>query len=106
LLVAVNLLQAFGYLLFSGIGGIGDWAVVIRGLEPAPAWRLALTVVGASLYFVVAPRLLMLGLEPFLPARPERRVARVRTLCLLSYLVGGATFVLAGILNPRGWVYV
>jgi hypothetical protein len=33
LLLAVNLLMPFGYLLFSGLGNIGDWAVVVRGLE-------------------------------------------------------------------------
>jgi hypothetical protein len=106
LVLAVNLLQAFGYLLFSGVGGIGDWAAVVRDLQPAALWRLGLTVVGAVLYFVVAPRLIMPWLEPFLPAEPEERLARVRTLTLLPYLVGGATFVLAGALNPLGWIYV
>ena len=106
LLLAVNLLQAFGYLLFSGIGGIGDWAVVVRGLEPAAVWRIGLAVAGAWLYFIAAPRLLMPWLEPFLPTDPQSRVARVRTLTVLPYLVGGATFVVAGVLNPRGWIFV
>src|SRR5262249_36058786 len=106
LLFSVNLLQAFGYLLFSGIGGIGDWAAVVRGFEPAGGWGLGLTVAGAGLYFVVAPRLLMPRLEAFLPADPAERVARTRTLSLLPYLVGGVAFVLAGVLNPLGWLYV
>jgi hypothetical protein len=106
LVLAVNLLQAFGYLLFSGIGGVGDWAVVVHDLQPAALWRLGLTVAGVVLYFVVAPRLIMPWLEPFLPAEPTERLARVRTLTLLPYLVGGATFVLAGVLNPLGWIYV
>ncbi len=102
LLLSVNLLTPFGYLLFSGLGSIGDWAVVIRGLEPTLAWRGALAVAGAVLYFLVAPRLLMPPLEPFLGAGTERRQARARTLALLPYLVGGLTFVLAGLLNPHG----
>jgi hypothetical protein len=106
LLLAVNLLQAFGYLLFSGVGGLGDWAVVVGGFQPVVLWRLGLAVAGAVLYFVVAPRWIMPWLEPFLPAGPAERVARVRTLSLLPYLVGGATFVLAGVLNPLGWIYV
>jgi hypothetical protein len=106
LVLAVNLLQAFGYLLFSGLGGIGDWAVVVRDLRPAVVWRFLLTVAGAVLYFVIAPRWIMPWLEPFVPAEPSGRAARVRTLTLLPYLVGGATFVLAGVLNPLGWVYV
>ena len=106
LVLAVNLLQAFGYLLFSGIGGLGDWAAVVRDLQPAALWRLGLVVAGALLYFLVAPRLFMPELEPFVPAEQGERVARVRTLTLLPYLVGGATFVVAGALNPLGWVYV
>src|SRR5574338_377040 len=66
LLLAVNVLTPFGYLLFSGVGGIGDWAVVVEGLHPALAWRLGLAVVGAVLYLVVTPPLLMAELEPFL----------------------------------------
>jgi hypothetical protein len=106
LVLAVNVLQAFGYLLFSGIGGIGDWAVVVRDLHPAALWRLGLVVAGGVLYFLVAPRLFMPELEPFLPADREQRVARVRTLTLLPYLAGGATFAIAGALNPLGWIYV
>src|SRR5215468_4642168 len=59
LVLAVNLLQAFGYLLFSGLGGIGDWAVVVRDLHPVVLWRALLTAIGAVLYFVVAPRWIM-----------------------------------------------
>jgi len=102
LLLSVNLLTPFGYLLFSGLGNIGDWAVVIEGLEPRVVWRGALAVAGAVLYFLVAPRVLMPPLEPFLGAGAERRQARARTLALLPYVVGGLTFVLAGLLNPHG----
>src|SRR6516164_9848737 len=44
--VSINLMQATGYLLFSGVGDIGDWSAVIRDWSPAWAWRLALAVVG------------------------------------------------------------
>jgi hypothetical protein len=54
------------------------------------------------LYFLLAPRLLMPLLEPFLGPAPEERQARVRTLSLLPYAVGGLTFVAAGLLNPHG----
>lgn len=102
LVLTVNVLQPFGYLLFSGLGGIGDWAVVVRGLQPALGWRLGLAVLGAVLYFWVAPRLLMPELEPFLGSVMEERVARSRTLALVPYLAGGVAFVLAGLLNPHG----
>jgi hypothetical protein len=106
LMLAINVLQPFGYLLFSGLGGVGDWAVVVSGMEPAVAWRLGLTVLGAFLYFWWAPRVLMPPLEPFVGANPEERLRRTRTLTLLPYLVGGVTFVVAGLLNPHGFVLV
>ncbi len=55
-MLAVNVLQAFGYLLFSGLGGVGDWSVVTRRLRPHLAWRLGLAALGAVLYFWVAPQ--------------------------------------------------
>ena len=48
LLATVNLFQAAGYFLFSGIGNLGDWGVVIDGLRPTLAWRAALTVAGSA----------------------------------------------------------
>jgi len=102
LFCAVNLLTAFGYLLFSGIGGIGDWARVIQGARPAILFRLALAAVGAGLYFVIAPRLLMPALDPFLGRDPDARVARARRLSLIPYFAGAATLILAGVLNPLG----
>jgi len=102
LFCAVNLLTAFGYLLFSGIGGIGDWARVIEGARPAILFRLALVVSGALLYFVIAPRLLMPALDPFLGREPDARVARARRLSLVPYLAGSGTMVVAGLLNPLG----
>src|SRR5881628_2496491 len=82
LFAAVNLLTAFGYLLFSGIGGIGDWAHVVQGLG--------------------SPWLLMPPLDPFLGTDPAVRAARARMLCLIPYLAGGVSLVVAGILNPYG----
>jgi hypothetical protein len=102
LFCAVNLLTAFGYLLFSGVGGIGDWARVIKGAQPAWLFRLVLAGLGAWLYFVIAPRLLMPTLDPFLGRDPGARVARARQLSLIPYLAGAATLVVAGLLNPLG----
>jgi hypothetical protein len=102
LFCAVNLLTAFGYLLYSGVGGIGDWARVIAGARPAWAYRLGLSIAGALLYFVVAPRLLMPALDPFLGRDSAVRSTRARTLSLLPYFTGAATLVIAGVLNPLG----
>ena len=102
LFCAVNLLTAFGYLLFSGVGDIGDWSRVIQGARPAWLFRLVLVAAGGVLYFVVAPRLLMPALDPFLGRNPEARVARARQLSLLPYVTGAVTLIVAGLLNPLG----
>lgn len=98
---AQNLLTGFGYLLFSAVGGVGDWAAVIAGLPHAMIWRIAMGIAGAVLYFYVAPRLLLPGLAPFAGEAADRH-ARARRLTLLPYLVGGATSVAAGAFNPLG----
>src|SRR5262249_21240452 len=95
LFCAVHLLTAFRYLLYSGIGDIGDWSRVIRGAQPAIVYRLLLVILGGLLYFVVAPRLLMPALDPFLGRDPEARVARARTLSLIPYITGAVTLVVA-----------
>jgi hypothetical protein len=106
LLLALNLLQAFGYLMFSGIGGVGDWVTVAQGTAPPLVWRTLLAVLGTGLYFVLAPRVFMPWLEPFLGAEQTERGVRARRLSLLPYLVGGGTYLLAGMLNPYGMVLV
>src|SRR5262245_34981924 len=39
LLGSINLLNGSGYPLYSAVLGSGDWEVVVRGLQPAWAWR-------------------------------------------------------------------
>src|SRR4029077_6374849 len=102
LFAAVNLLTAFGYLLFSGIGGIGYGCRVTHDVPHIGLWRVAEVVAGAVLYFVVAPRLLMPPLDPWLGRNAAVRERRARTLSLIPYLAGGVTLCLAGILNPLG----
>lgn len=106
LFAAVNLLTVFGYLLYSGIGGFGDWYRVIEGLPAQMFLRGGMIVAGAFLYFIAAPRLLMPPLDPFLGRDPAVRVQRARTLSLVPYFAGGAALILAGTLNPLGWQLV
>jgi hypothetical protein len=61
-----------------------------------------MSVIGALLYFVVAPRLLMPAIDPFLGADPAGAVrGRVGCACW-PYLAGSVSLVIAGILNPYG----
>jgi hypothetical protein len=102
LMLSLNVLMPFGYLMFSGLGGFGDWAGFIDGLGPPLPLRAVLAAVGALAYFWVAPRIIMPQLNLYLGRDPSRRAARARWLSLLPYLVGGATYVAAGLFNPGG----
>jgi hypothetical protein len=100
LLMTVNLLQAAGYLLFSGIANIGDWASVIQGAEPPALWRAVLSVVGGAAYWGTI-QLSLSVLVPFL-GKDQGRLRRARKLSLVPYLAGGLISVLAGLPNPQG----
>jgi hypothetical protein len=94
LLGALDLLNGTGYLLFSAILEIGDWAAVVRGLEPAWAWRVGLGVVGAATYagsmLVIAKEFARAGVAP----------AEMRRLLFPAYVAGGLLLVAAAAMNP------
>ena len=101
LAVAFNLFWTFGYLIYSGALGIGDWAEAVRDLLPAPVWRLALTAAGLLLYDL-ALRTLARELGRFVPVNePEDRV-RVRRLVWISYGAAGAIACAAALFDPHG----
>jgi hypothetical protein len=102
LLMTLNLLDAGGYFLFSGIGNIGDWAAVVAGWQPAWAWRVGLTVVGAVTYFLLFVPLCLRELRPLLGRDAKTRVRRARQLTLVPYLTSGILSCAAGALNPVG----
>jgi len=104
LLLALNVLQPFGYLVFSGVLGAGDWAVVFESIRPAWLWRVALPLARGFLYFVIAPRIFVPAFEAFLSGNQPARKKRAATVTLLPYVVGGLTYTVAGALNPYGVV--
>ena len=102
LLMTFNLFDAGGYFLFSGIGNIGDWAMVIAGWQPAWAWRVALIALGTVTYFFLFVPLCLRELLPFVGTKAEIRVRRARQFTLLPYLTCGILSCIAGTLNPVG----
>lgn len=100
LFTTLNLLQATGYWLFSGLGNVGDWAAVTAGIEPHALARVALAVAG-GLGYTLAIHYALRSLAPALGPGPAR-VGRARQLTLLPYLAGGCLYVGAGLLNPLG----
>ncbi len=51
LYMALSLLISSGYLMFSGVSGLGDAGEIIAGLRPHAAWRSGIFVLGSVLYF-------------------------------------------------------
>ena len=96
--MTINLLQAAGYWLFSGLGKIGDWAVVIDGWTPPWTFRLGLAALGAAAYWGVI-LLSLRELSPLLGTGPGRWRRGV-LLTVVPYLAGGILYVAAGLLNP------
>jgi hypothetical protein len=103
LAMAGNLFTGTGYFLFSGFTNFGDWAAVIRGLQPHWMWQLGLVVLGAVSYYgsmlAVAAQL-----KPFQARADAPR--RLRGLCWTPYFTDGILAGLGGLLNPAGLFYV
>src|SRR5580658_7559843 len=101
--MAGNLFTGTGYFLFSGVANFGDWAEVIKGLQPHWLWRLGLIALGASSYF-----LSMLVVAGSLKEFHDRHdgLRRLRSLCWTPYVTDGVLAGLAGLFNPAGLFYV
>ncbi len=104
LVFTVNLLQATGYWLFSGLGNVGDWAAIAETTSRPGLARVVLAVVGGAGY-VLAILASLVALRPF-AGGDDGRVARGRRIALTAYLTGGSLYVAAGLLNPASPVLV
>jgi hypothetical protein len=98
-----NLFTATGYFLFSGVMNFGDWAAVIRGLQPHWAWQAGLVIVGVASYWA---SMVVVGaeLQPFQEKR--ERSSRVLSLCYTPYFTDGVLAFCGGLMNPLGFFYV
>jgi hypothetical protein len=108
-LTAFNLLLGTGYFLFSGIGGIGDWAEWMKGLSPMWAWRVGFALLGAVSYFASAWLLAreLVAIVGLSEARMRRMTeARMRCMTWTIYFAGGLIACVAGVWNPMGWKLV
>lgn len=93
---AVNLLDGAGYFLFSGVGGLGDWADVIAGLPNQPMLRITMALFGVALYSLCLA-LLAAGVRPFVAAPLE-----YNTVARLPYLAACVFYSVAGAFDPLG----
>jgi hypothetical protein len=104
LFTTLNLLSAAGYFLFSGVGGIGDWADVARGAMSPLLWRPAMSVIGAALYFLLA-RQSAQWLRSLVGSGELSR-KRSTLLTVPAYFAGGVLYCLSGLFNPVGPVLI
>jgi hypothetical protein len=105
LFATVNLLQATGYLMYSGLSDIGDWATVVRDLTPLWFWRGVLSLVGISTYWL-ATRWAMGELGRRLRTSSGARVVEASRYTLTAYAVGVVLSLAAGLSEPGGAVVV
>src|SRR2546422_9332683 len=103
--MTINFLQAGGYFLFSGVGNIGDWAVVIQGFQPAWLWRVGLTMLGVGSYLIFV-WIALLEMRPFLGQAEPERLQRVKKLTLVPYFTGGVFFFVAGAVSIHSGLLV
>ena len=89
----MNLLNGSGYLLYSAILGSGDWAVVVRGLQPELTWRIGLGIMGAVAY--VGAVVLSAGELARVVENDSVSSAEIPGLVLLAYVVGSTLLVAA-----------
>jgi hypothetical protein len=103
LTMAGNLFVGTGYFFYSGVTNFGDWAAVIRGLEPHWAWQLGLVALGAASYYA-SMLVVAATLKPF--RGDGGTSSRLRRLCWTPYFTDGVLAGIGGLLNPLGWFYV
>ncbi len=96
------LLYGLGYVMFSGVAGIGDIANVISGWEPVWLWRVLTTLVG-SLMFMGCFWLALREFGKMVGGEPDEQIGRANKLSILSY-VASLLVVLAGLFNTFGFL--
>ncbi len=101
LAMTINWLSAAGYPLFSGLGGFGDWAAFIVGLQPQWLFRVGLAILGAIGYLLAVR--FSLQMMPLIGSDPRQRVSQAARLNYIPYFTGGLLACMAAALNPGGW---
>jgi hypothetical protein len=107
LLGAIGLMEAAGYMMFSGASGQGDLGTtregVLYGASPEWLWRAALFALGGLAYIRVM-RAAVGAIAPRVTGSGAARIRSARLTALTSYLTGAAVSVTIGLFNPKGFV--
>lgn len=109
LLGSIGLMSVTGYLLFSGISGIGDLGTTADSVfyMASPEWlyRIILTIIGAASYVLII-RIAVREIDQHISGTGKPRIRYARRLVLVSYITGAVVYISIGLLNPHGFVIV
>lgn len=105
LLGSIGFMAATGYLLFSGISGVGDFGTTRDGVfyraAPELLWRILMTLAGllsyASVVFIAVHTI-----DPRIRGDGSPRIRYARLMALTSYLTGTFVSIVIGLFNPLG----
>ena len=97
--VALGLLTGTGYLLFSGVLNVGDWAVIIDGYEPHALWRILLTIAGIGLYLGCIAFLLK-ELARYVGIEEPGWLKTAFLVTIIPYFTGSVGSTIGAFLNP------
>lgn len=98
-----NWLSGTGYLMLSGIAGIGDYAVVIDGLQPAWLWRVLMAIVGIGSYMFVVYLSLKVWGRLVGGIEEAEQIGRSVKIGLVLYGASLLVTVGSGLFNPYGF---
>ncbi len=106
---SIGLMTATGYLLFSGVTGLGDFGVsrdgILYALTPEWLWRVVIIGLGVAGY-ALSMRASIRAMEIMIGGSGPSRVAHAQRLSLTSYIAGGLVSVVIGLFNPQGLMIV
>lgn len=109
LLGSIGWMSATGYLLFSGISGMGDFGTGRDGLfyqvSPEWLWQALLILVGIIRYSLIVS-LAIREIDHRIGGAGKARIRFARQLVLTSYLTGPLVSIVTGLLNPHGLMIV
>jgi hypothetical protein len=101
LVMAFSLFWAFGYMIFCGLTGRGDWMALTEGTKWLWPGRMLFVLLGLLLYRA-SIRLLGKELRWIIPPNDSNSNSRLTRLIWISYISGGLIACAGATLDPRG----
>ncbi len=107
LLGALGLMTFTGYILFSGVSGLGDFGTardgLIYGASPQWLWQVLEALVGVVTYYGVV-LFSSRQMERIIGGSGREHVRRAQRIAMIAYFSGAVVSLLIGLLNPLGIV--